>query len=270
MIVLAERLRIDGMLGRKHQEFQSSCGTFTKTWQYHIQIDLHPMAAACAYEQPSIQKAWQAFCAHLPTMVLIWIGSIAPAVMGGVLGGILRGILGGVAGFSDGSDTANSIVSGLVELVQIPFAILSSLVYVLFSAVPAQYYDSGEVISPETAVATLLKRPWRYVLAGIFFLLLTLLGFLFCIIPGIVISFVMPIYVNRIFLTDQPIPDAFASSFQAVYRSPNGLSFVGIQLLVSIVVVIVTVCTCGLAGLVAIPMGNFYIQNIAYSKGLVR
>ena len=224
------------------------------------------MAAAYAYEQPTIEKAWQAFCAHLPTMVLIWIGSIAPAVMGG----ILRGILGGVAGFSDGSDTANSIVSGLVELVQIPFTILSSLVSVLFSAVPAQYFDSGEVISPETAVATLLKRLWRYVLAGFFFFLLTLFGFLFCIVPGIVISFVMPIYVNRIFLTDQPIPDAFAASFQAVYRSANGLSFVGIQLLVLIVVAIVTVCTCGLAGLVAIPMGNFYIQNVAYSKGLVR
>ena len=237
-----------------------------KTWQYHIQIDLHPMAAACAYEQPTIEKAWQAFCAHLPTMALIWIGSIAPAVMGG----ILSGILGGVAGFSDGSDTANSIVSGLVELVQIPFTILSSLVYVLFSAVPAQYYDSGEVISPEIAVATLLKRPWRYVLAGFFFFLLTMLGFLFCIIPGFVISFVMRIYVNRIFLTDQPIPDAFAASFQAVYRSPNGLSFVGVQLLVSIVVVIVAVCTCGLAGLVAIPMGDFYIQNVAYRKGLVR
>jgi len=167
------------------------------------------MPAAFAYEQPTIEKAWQAFRAHLPTMVLIWIGSIAPVVMGMVLGWILQGILGGMAGFSDGSDTANLISSGLVEFVQIPFRILSGLVSVLFIAVPAQYYDSGEVISPETAVATLLKRPWRYVLAGIFVNLLTMFGLLSCIVPGIVIYFVKPIYVNRIFLTDQTHPRCF-------------------------------------------------------------
>jgi len=81
---------------------------------------------------------------------------------------------------------------------------------------------------------------------------------------------VMPVYVNRIFLTDQSITDAFAASFQAVYRSTDGMDFVGIELLTWLVVAVVSVCTCGLGALVAVPMSSFYPQNAAYAKGVIR
>jgi len=131
------------------------------------------------------------------------------------------------------------------------------------------YCDRGETISVQQAFAALLKRPWRYFWAGVLFSLVSAIGFVLCILPGIAVMLVMPVYVDRIFLSDQSITDAFAASFQAVYRSTNGMDFVGIELLTWLVVVVVSVCTCGLGALVAVPMSSFYLQNADYHKGVI-
>jgi len=47
------------------------------------------------------------------------------------------------------------------------------------------------------------------------------------------------------------------------------MSFVGIQILVAIVALIIAICTCGLGALVVVPMLTFYIQNVAYNKGVI-
>jgi hypothetical protein len=39
--------------------------------------------------------------------------------------------------------------------------------------------------------------------------------------------------------------------------------------LVFLVLVVVTVCTCGLGALVAVPVSTFYPQNAAYHKGVL-
>ena len=175
----------------------------------------------------------------------------------------------GVAGGVGSGDAAVSAATALGQLAQVPFSILSSLVGVLFVAVPALYYDRGETITVQQAFAALLQRPLRYLLAGVFFAVVSTIGFVLCVVPGIVIALVMPVYVNRIFLTNQSITDAFAASFQAVYRSANGPDFLGIEILAWILVVVVSVCTCGLGALVAVPVSSFYLQNLAYQKGLV-
>lgn len=90
-----------------------------------------------------------------------------------------------------------------------------------------------------------------------------------CILPGIAVALVGPVYVNKVFTTDQPVLDAFGASFQAVYRSPKGLEFVGIELLTGLVVGVVSVVTCGLGALVAVPVASFYIQNVAYHRGVL-
>ena len=79
----------------------------------------------------------------------------------------------------------------------------------------------------------------------------------------------MPVFVNLIFTTDRSILDAFAASFNQVYGSSNGFTFVRIQVLTGLVVVIFSVCTCGLGAFVAVPVANFYIQNAAYHRGMV-
>ena len=227
------------------------------------------MAAPFAYEEPSIQKAWEAFRAHLPTMLWIWAAYVLCSGLGIGLSWIVQSISESMPGIIGGGETAKSVAVGIGQLVQMPFILVSSLIYILFLSVPAQYYETGEAITPMQAFSQLLSDPLRYLLAGFVFALLTTIGIVLCIIPGLLIGFVMPVYVQRIFLTKQSIPDAFASSFQAVYRSPNGLAFVGIQLLAGLLMVIVSVCTCGLGAIAALPMSNFYVFNYAYHKGLI-
>lgn len=223
------------------------------------------MATATAYEAPSLNKAWEALLAHVPTLVLIWIA-------GGVLYGLSVVVnmvitLMGMGIASDSTGTALAQILGY--LASLPFAVLSSLVGVLFIAVPALYYETGEVITVQAAFSALMRRPMRYLLAGILFTLVMTLGYLFCILPGIAVALVMPVYVNRVFATDQSIVDALGASFQAVYRSPHGMSFVGIQILAGLVGGIIAICTCGLGALVVVPMLTFYIQNVAYNKGVI-
>ena len=197
------------------------------------------MAAPIAYEQPTLNRAWEAFLAHVPTILLIWIATAVLAGAGLAVYSVITLVGVGLSG-SASSDTAFTLAAGLGQLGQLPFSILSSLVGVLFVAVPAMHYDKGETITLQAAFAALLRRPLRYLLAGLLFSLVMGIGFVLCILPGIAVALVMPVYVNRIFLTDQSITDAFAASFQAVYRSPHGWDFVGIEVLAWLVVLVVS------------------------------
>ncbi len=115
------------------------------------------LASPAAYEPPSVQKAWQAFLAHVPTILLIWV---AWALISGVgfvvsLGFTAVGIAltSGVAG----SDATASIADVVGSSVQLPFVVFSSLVGVLFLAVPALHYATGETIGVEQAFSTLFQ-----------------------------------------------------------------------------------------------------------------
>jgi uncharacterized membrane protein len=130
------------------------------------------------------------------------------------------------------------------------------------------YYETGEAVTVQGAFGALLGRPWRYLLAGALFALVCGIGFC-CVLPGIAVALVTPVYVNKIFTTDMAILDAFSSSFQAVYRSEKGWTFIGIQLLAIVVMVVVSICTCGLGILVAPPVAHFYVQNAAYRQGVL-
>jgi uncharacterized membrane protein len=224
------------------------------------------MAAPSAYEQPTLNRAWEALLAHVPTLILIWIA-------GGVLYGLgvvvymVTGFVG--LGLFSTDDTGVTIATLLGYLASTPFVVLMNLVGILFVAVPAMFYENGEVVTINAAFAALLRRPLRYLLAGILFNLVMAVGYVFCILPGIAVALVMPVYVNRVFNTDQSIVEALGASFQAVYRSPNGMSFVGIQILAGLVGGIVAFCTCGLGALVVVPLLTFYIQNVAYNKGVI-
>jgi hypothetical protein len=151
------------------------------------------VAAPLAYEQPTINRAWEAFVAHVPTILLIWIATVALSGVGWV-GWALYWLIDlfavGEAGGVSGGYTA---LSALGQLVQLAFTVLANLVGVLFVAVPVLHYDSGDTITPERAFAALLQRPWRYLLAGILFSLVASIGFVLCIIPGILVSLVMPV-----------------------------------------------------------------------------
>jgi hypothetical protein len=164
------------------------------------------LASPAAYEPPSVQKAWQAFLAHVPTILLIWV---AWALISGVGFVVSLGITAVGIALTRGVASIADLVGSIVQL---PFVVLSSLVGVLFVAVPALHYATGETIGVE---------------------------------------------------------QAFTGSFEAVYGSSKGWEFVGIQVLAFLVLVVVTVCTCGLGALVAVPVSTFYLQNAAYRKGVL-
>ena len=260
--------------------------------------------SSIAREEASLNEAWTAFLAHLPTMLLIWLASSAAIFIALLVGFVAMLLCMAIfAGGSTGDSTTGIYISMIISyIVQIPLWVLSQLVGVLFVAVPALYYAFGKVVTISEAFRTLFSRPLRYISAGILFSLAILIGSLFgiipfigvglsmpdlrlatgilpslaivggllvCFIPCILVCLTMPVYINKIFATEMSVLDAFASSFSAIYKSGKGWTFVGIQLLVGICIVIVSLCTCGLGALVAVPVGIFYVQHTAYNKGLV-
>ena len=108
-----------------------------------------------------------------------------------------------------GPDQVAVLGSAVVPLAQLPFSILVTLIG-LMVAVPALYYESGAVVSIGAAVQLLSRRFWRYLLAGVLFSVVMALGFLWCILPGIAVALVTPVFVNLIFVTDMSIGDAFS------------------------------------------------------------
>jgi multisubunit Na+/H+ antiporter MnhG subunit len=43
-----------------------------------------------------------------------------------------------------------------------------------------------------------------------------------------------------------------------------------LEILTWLLVLLFSVCTCGLGALLAVPVSAFYLQNAAYHKGLIR
>lgn len=228
------------------------------------------MAAPIAYEQPSINRSWRAFVDHLPVLAVVLACLLGIGVVGAIVAVLIILVIGLLGTSLTGSTEQSFLIAQVVGFLgQIPFYILCSLVGVLFTAVPAMHYESGLTITPGMAFQALGRRWQRFLLAGLLFTVVVVAGFAACVVPGIAVSLVAPVYVNRIFNTNESITDAFARSFQAVFRSERSMSFVIAQLLSFLVVMVLFICTCGLGGLVFIPMAMFYIQNSAYYHGVL-
>ena len=216
--------------------------------------------AAIAREDATLNSAWSAFIIHLPTFVVTFLALIGINLISYIVGFLIYAVFSQV----DPNLGAFITIAGVM-----PFAVLNSLICALFAAIPAIYYAQGDVVTVSTAFAQLFSRPWRYIFAGILFSVATLFGYILCIVPGIAVILTMPVYINKIFTTDMPILDAFSSSFAAIYKSENGWSFIGVQILAVVSIFVLSICTCGLGGIVAIPVATFYIQNIGYNKGVI-
>ncbi len=181
------------------------------------------LASPAATEQPTLNRAWQAFLAHVPTMLLIWVTTAVISAVGLAIYLGVNLIVFAVAGGENMSDAASVTALAVGQLGQLPFSILSSLVGVLFTAVPALHYATGETIGIEAAFRALWARPWRYLLAGLLFSLAVVIGLLLCVLPGIAVALVMPVYVNKVFNTDLPVPDALRDFVSGGLPLPAGL-----------------------------------------------
>jgi len=135
--------------------------------------------------------------------------------------------------------------------------------------IPALYFEKKEIITWKVPYKELKRNLKRYLLAGILFSGCLVIGFLFCILPGIVISLIGPAYTNKIACSDMPILKAFTSSFQSVFKSPNLWPYIGMQILAVLIYIIPTVCTCGIGSIVTLPLLSIYSQHLAYNKGIL-
>ena len=149
------------------------------------------------------------------------------------------------------------------------YTLITSLLSVSFMVVPALYFKNNEIITWKVPYKVLTKNFKRYVLAGLLFSVCLILGYLFCIIPGIAISFVGPTFLNKIACSDMPIMKAFKSSFQAVFKSPNLWSYIGMSILAGLLFTIATTCTCFVGMIITFPMICIYSIHLAYNKGLI-
>ena len=149
------------------------------------------------------------------------------------------------------------------------YLVVVSFLTILYYIIPVLYFKNKEIITWKVPYKVLKENFRRYLLAGILFNVCVLIGFLLCFIPGIVVIIVGPTYLNKIVCSDMPIMKAFKSSFQAVYKSPNLLSYIGMQLLAVIIYLVPTICTCGIGGIITLPMISIYQQHLTYNKGLI-
>ena len=149
------------------------------------------------------------------------------------------------------------------------YTVVFSLLSVLYMVIPALYFEKKEIITWKVPYKELKRNLKRYLLAGILFSGCLAIGFLFCILPGIVISLIGPAYTNKIACSDMPILKAFTSSFQSVFKSPNLWPYIGMQILAGLIYIIPTVCTCGIGSIVTLPLLSIYSQHLAYNKGIL-
>ena len=135
--------------------------------------------------------------------------------------------------------------------------------------IPALYFKNKEIITWKVPYKVLKNNFKRYLLAGILYTFCVFLGYLLCILPGLVISFIGPAYLNKIVCSDMPILEAFKSSFQAVFKSPNFWSYIGMQILAGLIWAVPTICTCFIGTIITLPMISIYSQHLAYNKGII-
>lgn len=225
-------------------------------------------ASAEAFEAPTLERAFDQFGKNIGALAVVTLITVFFTVVSVVVYWFFALSVSLVAG-EDHATFGALVARFLGEAGRLPFTILTSFFGVMIAAIPAIYFATGEVVTVKLAFAHLFARPWRYLLAGLLFAIVSGVGLFLCVLPGIVVGLTYPIYVNHIFTTDEPIFEAFTGSFDALYGSEKSWSFIGIQVLVFLAIVVLSVCTCGLAALVAVPVSCFYLQNAAYRWGLL-
>ena len=162
------------------------------------------------------------------------------------------------------------IVSLIVRTpIYLVYSVVVALLSVLFMVIPALYFEKKEIITWKVPYKELKKNFKRYLLAGLLYSVCLGTGFLFCIIPGLVISLVGPAYTNKIACSNMPILKAFTNSFQSVFKSPNLWPYIGMQFLAGLIYFLPTLFTCGIGSIITFPMLSIYSQHLAYNKGIL-
>ena len=226
------------------------------------------------FEKPSIKNAWKKSVEHFPAFSVAWVLSCIVYLVWTMLlyfliyGGLILDLVKSKGGQYEPLYSNLGALIGIVG--GLPFWVVASTLLAMVYAIPSMYYNQDRKrVTAEFAFKELNRRRFRYIFAGIFHALIMLLGYFFCIVPGIIVACIGPIYINKIFSTDQSIIEAFVGSFKAVFRSNNWLMFLFISFLGGLIVTISTALTCNIGYFFTFPIYAFYIQSYAYHNGIL-
>ena len=222
----------------------------------------------------NLQTTWKIYKSQWKTFLAL-TGIFVVVVAVYFLLDFILSILGIAPSFSDPSYYSAGALLGSYLLrfpLYLVYLYLTSILGLLFMVVPALYFDRGEVITWKVPYQFIFKKLLRFTLGGILFSIVLAIGYLFCIVPGILISFfITPVYVNKLTTTDLPILKAFISSFQSVFKYINNdkFSYFILAVIAYIIFFIATTCTCFIGGIITLPMFYTYIFHLGYNKGIL-
>ncbi|MXW13046.1 MAG: hypothetical protein F4X84_06705 [Synechococcus sp. SB0662_bin_45] len=260
---------------------------------------------ANATEAPSITKVWRQVKGNADTFTSVWVLILITGLLHATLSELH---LVDFFGFPTLEENINKVeISDLPNLIGtigigtirlLPTTIISSLAEVLITAVPAIYYATNRCPQSNEIFDILIRKPLRYVLAGMLFAIALFIGFLLCIIPGILVALAEPLYVYYIFTTDLNLMTCVSKSFKGMFRNFGSFLIVSllsilaiifslvlfatlfmiaglglmnifpplvIVLFILIISVVVTIATSAM-----VLMRELYMQNYIHHKGLVR
>ena len=222
---------------------------------------------ANATEAPSIAKVWQQVVVNAPTFATVWILMVVAALMETIVSGFLHLLANLVLGSLGVSpDDALAWTDILAAMGSLPIGILGSLISVLMTAIPAIYYATNHCPGPRQVLRILIRKPLRYLGAGFLFSTCGIVGFVLCIVPGVLVVLATPLYVHYIFTTDLDPITCLSKAFKGMFQDFG--SFFGVSFLCGLAVA-GSILLCIIPVLAVWPMTQLYMQNYIHYKGLV-
>lgn len=220
--------------------------------------EMSPATPAHATEAPSIGKVWRQLNSNFSTFATVW-GIIALLLIASLLiAQFLEITVGG---------RLYMYLGPILLWIDLPTTILTCLVNILMTSVPAIYYTTDHCPAPGEIFSIIYRKPRRYVLAGFLFAIVTIIGLLLCIIPGILVSLSTPLYVHYVFTTDLSLTTCLSKAVKGTFQNFGG--FFVVSLLCGLAIVI-SVILCIFPVLAVWPMTQLYLQNYIHYKGMVR
>ncbi|MCP9849109.1 hypothetical protein [Cyanobium sp. Morenito 9A2] len=220
--------------------------------------------------EPTLQSAWNLYKAHWQAYVLTQLVILGLAIGFGLITALttmLAQVLTGGMVESSGAGWADGVQALLNFPFQIVYQVLVSLLGVLIVAFPAIYYATGQHPDFAGGLALLRANFWRYLLAGLLASVVTGIGFLACLVPGMIVAIITPIFIRRVFTSAEPIWPAFLASFRDLFNSGYGWGLVGYELLAGLLVLI-SALFCLVPLIVTGPLAAIFIQQYLVSRRL--
>jgi hypothetical protein len=232
--------------------------------------DQEPPTGTRSSSEPTLQSAWNLYKANWQAYVLTQLVILGLALVFGLITALTT-VLAQVLTGSFLQDSGSSWAEGVQALLNFPFQliyqVLVGLLGVLIVAFPAIYYATGQHPDFNSGLGLLCKNFWRYVLAGLLVSAATGIGLLACLVPGIIVALITPIYIRRVFTSEEPIWPAFLACFRDLFNSGYGWGLVGYELLTGLLVLI-SALFCLVPLIVTGPLAAIFIQQYLVSRRL--